>query len=627
MTLGFENASLLLATPLDNFTVSKDGVFNSVGQEIGEFIDRVMICESMVADASEPAILVMSSSVEFLFGTKRQESQWMAFLNKYHYAMMHHKRFLLWLGNLVNATPDLLVPRSPDAPPCDVEAAASVERWGPVWLKPLAIHSVMQLKGHISWLFFMDLDAWFTKNNFEQDFLPGFLDTDADVVASQDWYRVFINTAMLGFRNTSFTRGFLSQWLANRCVNDQLSIWNTFFIQFEKEDPSFKWYRDNPMASIYAKYLHSQQLTKWDVEPLEHHYPKAIKAYLASSVLSRRLRFPHLDLYPNTGPTALRCRRKLPPSAEEVVEPEGPAPYICHRKCAPGGAPRVGAVDVCGCSFEEACGEAAAARLGLADRRPNFEAWFINVKTAPERKRCMGTQFERMGVELHRYEAEVVEGCDDTDNLTACMVRQGFEDCVKGGIDWDAVGHHSNTTKGTLDLAIRIISDVCNHKRLYAKVSESTSPAEFVIVFEDDVYINYTTFVPKLNDFLGAYRDKTWDMVMIDPFTSQLDWAHNKTDVGGRCDEYKAAAQGGAPVLRVPQEHAESPTGDCKWRDCNLCGGQAILLRRSSLTKLVTIMESTPVVPLDRSASVATPCATTGTTESGPGCSLGTLSS
>lgn len=228
-----------------------------------------------------------------------------------------------------------------------------------------------------------------------------------------------------------------------------------------------------------------------------------------------------------------------------------------------------------------------------------FETWYLNVPSNASRDQCMRRQLSLAGLEPRRYEAETMNHCAHASNLTACLIEYGFGDCVKGGIDWHASYYHfnSNASQETL---LRGISNTCNHKRLFSHLLDSTSPAEFFVVLEDDAVLDHDHYVLRLQEFLQHNREKPWDLTVIDPFMSQMDGMRPDKLQGGKCDEHIADFVGGTPVFQVPQLNKDARQwNSCRWKECSLCGAQALLVRRAGLRRLVHAMETMPVVPMD----------------------------
>jgi len=193
----------------------------------------------------------------------------------------------------------------------------------------------------------------------------------------------------------------------------------------------------------------------------------------------------------------------------------------------------------------------------------------------------------------NRYNADVFGVCNDTHTFADCLKRQGLGDCVKGGIDWHSVRARADQM-ASLDTASRIISNWCSHKRLFSQLAESSN-APFAMVLEDDAVLNLATFKTEVESFLLAYAAAEWDVVVVDPLNVQFDIVHKFRSTGARCDAFKVGSHRGRAIWQVPL--ATRPALRCMVQQCNFCGNQALLVRKSALKRIVASMESMRVLP------------------------------
>merc|ERR1712110_1040989 len=136
--------------------------------------------------------------------------------------------------------------------------------------------------------------------------------------AAAPGYTAFINSAVLFFHNTTFTRRFVTQWSKNRCINDQLALWTSLFTEWNNLNSTFAW---NP--TLMSSY---DEARNYALEVVgTHFYPEEIQRYRRTSRLSRALNFPHLVIHGNVGAESLRC------DLAETGGQDG-TPYICHQK-------------------------------------------------------------------------------------------------------------------------------------------------------------------------------------------------------------------------------------------------------------------------------------------------------
>mmetsp|Transcript_93583 Transcript_93583/g.146095 ORF Transcript_93583/g.146095 Transcript_93583/m.146095 type:complete len:210 (-) Transcript_93583:109-738(-) len=198
----------------------------------------------------------------------------------------------------------------------------------------------------------MDFDAWIMPNTWSEYFWQEFTGTQSDIVAAAPSYVIFINSAVLMLQNTTFTRKVVTEWLKNRCINDQLSLYVTFYQEWHTLDNTFKWDRDKIVSYIppsMAKDEHDMVPTYF-ISKLEHFHPEGVGTYVDTKVLNSTLHFPHLELLQNVGEQGLRCRR------QDATHHRG-TPLICHKKYwqAVGRTNCVNHLDKCGCAGAYKC--------------------------------------------------------------------------------------------------------------------------------------------------------------------------------------------------------------------------------------------------------------------------------
>ena len=148
----------------------------------------------------------------------------------------------------------------------------------------------------------------------------------------------------------------------------------------------------------------------------------------------------------------------------------------------------------------------------------------------------------------------------------------------------------------SLDTASHIISNWCSHKRLFSELAGSSN-VPFAMVLEDDAVLNLGMFKTEVESFLLAYADAEWDVVVVDPLNVQFDIVHQFRSTGARCDAFQVGSHLGRAVWQVPR--ADRPAQRCMVEQCNFCGNQALLVRKSALKRVVASMENMRVLPLD----------------------------
>ena len=203
----------------------------------------------------------------------------------------------------------------------------------------------------------------------------------------------------------------------------------------------------------------------------------------------------------------------------------------------------------------------------------------------------MRGQLERAHVKPQRFNATVFAHCNSQKTFVKCLEQQGYGDCVNGGIDWEAVRQHDGRLNEPLEVAEHVIANWCSHKQLFSKLAADNNTSEFIMIFEDDVFINYTRMKPEIERFVQAYQG--WDLVVVDPFNDRWQpWL-------GDCDDFEVGRLNGTAVWNVTQREIFGAPFGCRKSNCSVCGAQAWLVRQSALDRIVSRMDSIPNVPLN----------------------------
>jgi len=244
--------------------------------------------------------------------------------------------------------------------------------------------------------------------------------------------------------------------------------------------------------------------------------------------------------------------------------------------------------------------------VGQAAAKPKVQAWYINAKDKIDRDICIRTQLEDIKIQPNRFEAMRMHTCAPGVDFAMCARKQQMSDCVKGGLQYGALGSHgSGKEQANSDFKRHagITSNWCSHKRLFSKIAEDKNSADYHLIFEDDVILK-PGFKHAVADFIENYNNSTtssewgqkWDMVQIDPF-------------GATCDEHKVDEFRGNPIYKPKAHHWLRDMTDAwkethkEWMQKNQCneywGFHALLVKRSAMNALVANMESNPTVPLD----------------------------
>jgi len=217
-----------------------------------------------------------------------------------------------------------------------------------------------------------------------------------------------------------------------------------------------------------------------------------------------------------------------------------------------------------------------------------LEMWYVNTKKAKDRRQCMDKQMEEMGVKPHVFKALEFQRCISAadENLVECLKNTQNDDCVKKGLNPQAIATHGSASNSDLVRRYHIVSNACSHKRMMSEMlkrhTESKSKAKYAILLEDDVAFDRKDFVRKVVNFAETYDGKmnsTWQMVQIDPF-------------GSKCDRHIVGYFEGLPVWKPKDVNVFS---ECS----NYWGAQALLIKFDAIPMIVKHMETHPTVPLD----------------------------
>eukprot|EP00747_Dinoflagellata_sp_TGD_P184455 gnl/TRDRNA2_/TRDRNA2_40067_c0_seq1.p1 gnl/TRDRNA2_/TRDRNA2_40067_c0~~gnl/TRDRNA2_/TRDRNA2_40067_c0_seq1.p1 ORF type:complete len:430 (-),score=66.52 gnl/TRDRNA2_/TRDRNA2_40067_c0_seq1:122-1411(-) len=311
MTLATKDGPALWLETLNGKMILTPAGVIKAGKNIGDRPPHPLICESVDigAQGASTAIFRQATGTSYLFDKhrKHQDGQWQGFLNQYCYAKKHGIRLFLWIGNVDKESIKFLKHRPPDAAPCAEESRPSNH-----YFRPIAIRAILDENPTIRTIVNMDLDAWIPDRRFSKNIMQEFFEEKEDIVIGAPSYEVLANCAIVGFRNTAFSKHFLADWFKNRCgFKDQLSFWNTLLARFKKKDPAFSWDPNKTMTYKSAEGHVS--------EVVAAHFPQ-YRAYADKPLhLTKAIHLPHMIIQPNAGEKPMRFSKKA-------------VPYICHRK-------------------------------------------------------------------------------------------------------------------------------------------------------------------------------------------------------------------------------------------------------------------------------------------------------
>jgi len=225
-----------------------------------------------------------------------------------------------------------------------------------------------------------------------------------------------------------------------------------------------------------------------------------------------------------------------------------------------------------------------------------IEMHYVNTKSkvGKARRQCMDKQLDEMGMKPHIFMAIKFDKCmkqqaapgQPREDIVACLQKTGFGDCVKKGVDHQAIATHGSAGNEDFERAYKIVSNACSHKRMmsqmYDAYKEGKTKAKYAVLLEDDVAFDRRDFMRKVVNFIEMYDGKfnsTWQMVQIDPF-------------GSKCDRHIVGHFEGLPVWK--------PSNVNNNYECsNYWGAHALLVKYEAMPKIIQHMELKPTVPLD----------------------------
>merc|ERR1719473_1591007 len=103
----------------------------------------------------------------------------------------------------------------------------------------------------------MDIsDTFFTASMAHTNLFPKFLDDKYDFIggATAGGNEVFINGAIVAYKNSDWAKNFAAEWFKNRCGSmNQLAMWASLF-KLWKEEGIEGWDYDTGPMSFYGKF-------------------------------------------------------------------------------------------------------------------------------------------------------------------------------------------------------------------------------------------------------------------------------------------------------------------------------------------------------------------------------------
>jgi len=220
------------------------------------------------------------------------------------------------------------------------------------------------------------------------------------------------------------------------------------------------------------------------------------------------------------------------------------------------------------------------------EKAKKIDVWYVNMKSAHERKSCLERQFMDMpgGIKPNRFGAiKFPESCFSATPgkpYEECLAQNNLHDCVESGIDYASTASHGTRSAEEGKIRSAVISNWCSHKRLFKQIeneaANNTDHAKYVVLLEDDVVLDRKYFMPVLQEFATKYENRDWDFVQIDPFGHK-----DKKDL---LEHFR-----GKPVFKPAND------GQCSayW------GFHAVLIKVSALHRINHWMKLNQAIPID----------------------------
>merc|ERR1719428_1701742 len=127
---------------------------------------------------------------------------------------------------------------------------------------------------------------------------------------------------------------------------------------------------------------------------------------------------------------------------------------------------------------------------------PKVEAWYINNAEDVDRKECMEKQLTDAGYTPYRFSALETVSTED------------FNKCIQNGIE---------ELPQTENLR-QVVSNWCNHQRLFEGLQKLPSDAEYFLVLEDTPVIDTKRMKAVVDDLIAEYRHNKWSFLQLDPY-------------------------------------------------------------------------------------------------------------
>jgi len=353
VTVDTAQQTMRLESDIGTFLVQKDGDKGVVIDEQGNKMDsppKALIClGNQEAPSDGPALMLAASGANYLMKKSSEGVPFKFFLNKHCWAKSNNMQYYLWFGNPVDKS-GFTLKKEPDALRCrDGDG-------GNHYFVIAAVRQLLQERRN-SWIISLDIsDTFFPAKMAHTNMFEKFLDDRFDMVAGATAsaqgarsHLVFINGAVIAYKNSEWGRNFAAEWFKNRCgAMNQLPLWASLFKLWQQDVPEFKFnahmmsgYHD---AMGYAR-SHAASLVK---DPTEK---AAYTHWMKTGKLTHSIAFPHVLLHANTqegGIDGIAYRASADRSKDT---------FICHDTMHEGAGNRTSSCDAKQymCTLPEQC--------------------------------------------------------------------------------------------------------------------------------------------------------------------------------------------------------------------------------------------------------------------------------
>jgi hypothetical protein len=281
---------------------------------------KALIClGNKDAPSNGPALMFAASGAGYLMKHTGQGNPFDFFLNKHCWCKNNNMQYYLWLGNPQDES-GFMSQKDPDALPCKDGGA------GNHYFVIAGMRQLLSEKPN-SWIVSMDIsDTFFTQTMAHTNLFPKFLDDRYDFIggATGGGFEVFINGAIIAYKNSDWAKNFAAEWFKNRCGSmNQLAMWASLFKLWNQEVPSWE-FSKSKMATYYggARAYTRKHAGGLLTDPEE---VAAHKHWCKSGKLPHSLSFPHVKIHANMavgGVDSIAYRADMNRTQE---------PFICHN--------------------------------------------------------------------------------------------------------------------------------------------------------------------------------------------------------------------------------------------------------------------------------------------------------